>query len=80
MTYDEALLPLAQFLAKKPVKDKIHQEVLADLYDKVNAIRDNNIAKARKMIKEFKESSDFFQNNYKQECVFNLQAYIDEME
>jgi hypothetical protein len=80
MTYDEALDELAEHLAYHPLRDKIHQEVMADLYDRVNAIRDDKIKNVRALIKQHQESSDFWQSVEKQAKVINLQTYIDEME
>lgn len=76
----EALLkaakPLAEYLATLRISNPIHNEVVADLYDMVNEIRDEQIKRAKGNIDALVNSPDFHSSPEKRTSVARLLRII----
>jgi hypothetical protein len=74
--FREAAKPLVEFLATLPCSHHFHHEVLADIYDLVNEIRDEEVEKARVMLIDLRTSRDFPYNPTKKSRAVELQGII----
>jgi hypothetical protein len=74
--FEEAIAPLVKYLVRFPVNHPVHNNVLADLYDRINDIRDEAVSKARQSIAKLRMSSDFMSDRAKKSEVLRLQSLI----
>lgn len=56
----QAARPLAEYLATLRLSNPLHKDILADLYDMVNEIRDEQITKAKAAIDALISSPSFY--------------------
>lgn len=75
--FKEAAAPLAEFLANVHVNDVMHQFVLADLYDMVNAIRDTKVAAISAKIATLKSTPEYLWDRSKRIDAIRCQRNIN---
>jgi hypothetical protein len=78
--YTNVIEQVAQYLAKFPLKHKVHEDIVPDLWTRVGEIRDERVGKAKEFLDAIIIHPDFYSDTGMRENASTLQAFIKEQE